>query len=214
MPKIYSVTFVGQPHGSRRYYIQALRDNGIDVQTWGLGWENGRISQQGMIKIFNQSKINLNLSNASTGKNDIPLRAVRKIAKNINILQPVANWIEKFLYSLPLDRNSSQIKGRNFEIPGCGGFLLTDYADDLEQYYNPQKEIVCFKNQNDFIEKVKYYSIQTLTFTSYSLLIMTPQVPLSIPMLNFSLSFTVKGPKTTDPKFFTTHTVAKTGCKL
>jgi len=73
-----------------------------------------------MIKVFNQSKINLNLAIASTSQID-------------------------------------EIKGRNFEIPGCGGFLLTTYANHLEYYYNIGKEIVCFKEINDMKSKIKYY---------------------------------------------------------
>ena len=37
-----------------------------------------------------------------------------------------------------------QIKGRNFEIPGCGGFLLTDYVPGLERYFQIGEEIVCY----------------------------------------------------------------------
>ena len=59
----YDVTFVGQPHGDRREVIKALVDAGIDVHVWGHGWETGRLDQDQMIKVINQSKINLNISN-------------------------------------------------------------------------------------------------------------------------------------------------------
>ena len=50
-----------------------------------------------------------------------------------------------------------QIKGRNFEIPGCGGFLLTGRADDLERYYRPGLEVACFDTPEDLVEKTIYY---------------------------------------------------------
>ncbi|MGD9269784.1 MAG: glycosyltransferase, partial [Syntrophobacterales bacterium] len=50
-----------------------------------------------------------------------------------------------------------QIKGRNFEVPGCGGFLLTGKAENLEDYYEIDKEIACFADMNDLIKKVNYY---------------------------------------------------------
>ena len=56
-----------------------------------------------------------------------------------------------------LFRMKDQIKGRNFEIPGCGGFLLTNYVDGLERYYEIGKEIVCFGSKTDLAEKIKYY---------------------------------------------------------
>lgn len=62
LPLKYDVTFVGLPHGVRRSAVQALIDEGIDVQVWGTGWGHGRSSQQRMIEVFNQSRINLNFS--------------------------------------------------------------------------------------------------------------------------------------------------------
>lgn len=50
-----------------------------------------------------------------------------------------------------------QIKARSFEVPGCGGFLLTGQAENLGDYYEIGKEIVCFKDMGDLIEKVRYY---------------------------------------------------------
>jgi len=54
----YDVSFVGQPHGNRRQVISALRKAGINVYVWGGGWESGRLSQEEMIRVFNQSRIN------------------------------------------------------------------------------------------------------------------------------------------------------------
>ncbi|PYS06787.1 MAG: hypothetical protein DMG12_02645 [Acidobacteria bacterium] len=50
-----------------------------------------------------------------------------------------------------------QIKGRNFEVPGCGGFTLTGQAEDLESYYEEGREIVCFGTIPELIEKIRYY---------------------------------------------------------
>jgi len=59
------VSFVGQPHGNRRSVKRYLERSGIKVTAFGQGWENGRISQGEMIRVFNESRINLNLSNSS-----------------------------------------------------------------------------------------------------------------------------------------------------
>ncbi|HEX2927773.1 MAG TPA: glycosyltransferase [Ruminiclostridium sp.] len=50
-----------------------------------------------------------------------------------------------------------QIKGRNFEVPGCGGFLLTGKAENLAEYYLPDKEIACFETLEELTEKITYY---------------------------------------------------------
>ena len=50
-----------------------------------------------------------------------------------------------------------QIKGRHFEIPGCGGFQLTNDADNLRDYFEFGKEIGVFEGVEDLVEKVRYY---------------------------------------------------------
>lgn len=179
LPLEHDVTFVGQPHGNRREIIQALRAAGINAQVWGSGWESGRLSQEEMIRLFNQSRINLNLSNAS-----IPISPLQAQAKNVarRWLSRSLNfvpfgpqlkimgrqWLSMRKYSAPAAETPArprlggrqyfeQIKGRNFEIPGCGGFLLTKRAENLEDYYEDGKEVVCFENVNDLIGKVRYY---------------------------------------------------------
>lgn len=134
LPKEYDVTFVGQPHGDRKEVIKALRDSGIDVQVWGTGWETGRLSQDEMIRVFNQSRINLNLSNSS--------------------FRP---YKHRFMRWKNWQKPKDQIKGRNFELPGCGAFTLTGTAENLEDYYADGKEIATFKSTGELIEKTRHY---------------------------------------------------------
>ncbi|MFI5252431.1 MAG: glycosyltransferase [Bacteroidota bacterium] len=124
--KDIDVSFIGQAHGSRKFIIKYLHLNGIDVRTFGQGWENGRVSQPQMIEIFNRSKINLNLSNAS--------------------------WNIHTIF-----RKKDQIKGRNFEVPACGAFLLTNYVKNLEHYFDLEYEMVCFQSKRDMVRKIRYY---------------------------------------------------------
>ncbi|MFC1948654.1 glycosyltransferase [Chloroflexota bacterium] len=49
------------------------------------------------------------------------------------------------------------IKARIFEICLAGGFLLTEYAPGIEKYFEIGKEIVCFHNVEEMIEKIIYY---------------------------------------------------------
>jgi glycosyltransferase involved in cell wall biosynthesis/radical SAM superfamily enzyme YgiQ (UPF0313 family)/MoaA/NifB/PqqE/SkfB family radical SAM enzyme/spore maturation protein CgeB len=55
------------------------------------------------------------------------------------------------------DDRVKQIKGRVFEVPMCGGFLLTEYVDGIEEYYEIGKEIECFESLPEAVEKVSYY---------------------------------------------------------
>lgn len=52
-----------------------------------------------------------------------------------------------------------QINARVFEVAGCRGFLLTTPAEGLEEYYEPEKEVVVARSQEEMIDKSKYYLI-------------------------------------------------------
>ncbi len=69
-PRRFYVSFIGQPHGNRRAVLDALRREGIAVEAWGYGWPRGKISTRQAVEVINQSAVNLNLSNASTGRVD------------------------------------------------------------------------------------------------------------------------------------------------
>ena len=50
-----------------------------------------------------------------------------------------------------------QIKGRIFEVCLAGGFLLTEYVPGIENYFEIDKEIVCFHNTEEMVDKIIYY---------------------------------------------------------
>jgi len=50
-----------------------------------------------------------------------------------------------------------QIKGRVFQVCLAGGFLLTEYAQGIENFFEPNKEIVCFTTGEEMISKAIYY---------------------------------------------------------
>lgn len=49
------------------------------------------------------------------------------------------------------------IHGRVFEVSMCGGFLLTEYTDGIEEYFEIGKEIECFESIEEAAEKIEYY---------------------------------------------------------
>jgi len=51
----------------------------------------------------------------------------------------------------------NQIKARTFEVPGAGGFLLTESAPHLENWYIPDREIAVFRGDQDLVNQIKYY---------------------------------------------------------
>lgn len=152
LPMKHEVTFVGRPHGTRRQTIAAIRDAGYDVKTWGPGWDTGWLDQDQMIEVFNTSRINLNLSNSSVPIST-PMRRLKKRVKKAlttvglgSAATAAARMARGGVRPEDVVHNpkdfQDQIKGRNFEIPGCGGFTLTGTSEDLDSYYVPGREVV------------------------------------------------------------------------
>jgi spore maturation protein CgeB len=178
LPLVHDVTFVGLPHGDRRQVLERLRRAGLDADAWGQGWEAGRLSQEEMIRVFNQSRVNLCLNNDRTPI--LPLgkrvkRLLRRSAQWVLARVPLGHQLQPAgLRAFGLARDTTlglaarmgheprpkfieQIKGRNFEVPGCGGFLLSGRAENIEQFYEDGKEIVCYDDEADLVAKARYY---------------------------------------------------------
>jgi hypothetical protein len=62
LPKVHDVSFVGSRYGIREKVVTALRAAGIQVTTYGSGWDNGRIATEDVPRLFAQSKIVLGVS--------------------------------------------------------------------------------------------------------------------------------------------------------
>lgn len=62
LPKIYDVSFVGSRYGIREKVVTALRNAGIQVAAYGSGWDNGRIANEDVPRLFAQSRIVLGVS--------------------------------------------------------------------------------------------------------------------------------------------------------
>jgi len=155
--KIYDITFLGQPHGNRKKIIKMIKKAGINIECWGWGWPNGCISPEKMVKLFSESKINLGLTNSSTSgflKSFAQIFLKRQRGGKIKLINP-RYWIDNI--KAILGKRKNQLKGRNYDIPGCGAFLLTKDADDLRDRYKDGKEIVIFRDTKDLIEKIRYY---------------------------------------------------------
>jgi len=60
-------------------------------------------------------------------------------------------------FSMDFNNGKQVIKARIFEVCLTGGFLLTEHFPGIEKYFEIDKEIVCFKNKQEMIDKITYY---------------------------------------------------------
>jgi Uncharacterized protein conserved in bacteria len=68
------VAFVGQCYGDRASVISELKKQGISVETYGVGWPNGPLSTQKMVKMYSQSRINLGFGSVAGHKDTFCLK--------------------------------------------------------------------------------------------------------------------------------------------
>ena len=54
-------------------------------------------------------------------------------------------------------KGANQVKARTYEVPGAGGFLLTEYAQDLERAYIPDQEVAVFTSIEDLGNQIRYF---------------------------------------------------------
>jgi hypothetical protein len=120
--KIFDATFVGGMKANRLEYITNIISKGAYVKYLG-GGDSQKVQLGNIVKIYNQSRINLNFSSSHEN----------------------------------LDTNSRRILNRVFEVTLSGGFLLTEYAPGLENYFEIGREIECFETAQEAAEKIQYY---------------------------------------------------------
>jgi spore maturation protein CgeB len=123
----HRVSFIGSRYGDRAQWIEGLRARGIAVDCFGQGWERGPVTAEEIPKIMRESVISLNFGDS--GRVMEGLRFAR----------------------------SRQIKARIFEVPGYGGFLLTQPAEGLERYYVPDRELATFNDLEELTRKIHCY---------------------------------------------------------
>lgn len=48
---------------------------------------------------------------------------------------------------------------RVLDIMSCGGFLITNFQQELLEYFEPDEDLVIYENMKDLVDKVEYYLI-------------------------------------------------------
>jgi len=130
LSKDIDVSFVGDiSKSNRREYIKYLEDKGIVVEIYGKNTDNGIISFEKMIEVFNRTKINLNLTSYDFKAH---------LSKDIN-------------------QRIKQSKGRPIEITLCKSFCLSEEASGIKHMFDVDVEIDIFRSKEELLEKIIFY---------------------------------------------------------
>lgn len=180
----YDLTFIGAAYSKRSYYINCLISNNLEVDCFGPNWLiNKPYAFLKMIKREFERDINLvrllfivdkqeryNLS-SKLQYNDL-LGNIR-VKNKSHFHYPVSDdeMVKIFnktrinigfteVYSkdnIPGLELKQHIHLREFEVPMSGGLHITNYLEELEYFYQVEKEILTFRNEFELIDKIKFY---------------------------------------------------------
>jgi spore maturation protein CgeB len=182
VPRTIDVSFVGANYAKRPYYIWNLLENGIDVHVYGPGWSKS----QGGFKVRLIQPLRrvrtwfLALASVSTDERALYSaqvaclafcdRLLRKYEKNLH--SPVSDeemvlkhsesrislgFLEVFNRHDPSGITKQHVHLREFEAPMSGALYITGFCEELEEFYEPDKEVVIYRNEYELLNKVRYY---------------------------------------------------------
>ena len=130
------VAFLGRPTPRRAEYLRAITTEGLVV--WGAQWSRKPYSDNENIKQCIRSRKNVE------GMDVVKL--YQSTGMLLNILRE------------PFIGTSTIMNLQVFSGTSTGRCLLTEWVEELPEAFEPDTEILTFKNLDEFVEKVKRYS--------------------------------------------------------
>ena len=187
VPVEFDVTFVGQAYGDRPEYIQRLLESNIDVRVWGYGWDKFTQNYQSQVanpvkrlartvrEFWSNTDVEdvfrrlLNLQLLASARETVlqvpstvlPGEIIGGVLSDLDMIQMYSRSKINLGFSScntdDAEERILQIRLRDFEVPMSGGFYLVEYMEELEEFFEIGKEIVCYTGPEDLVEQVKYY---------------------------------------------------------
>jgi spore maturation protein CgeB len=169
-PYRHEVTFVGQRYGDRPAYLAHLARSGVPVRAWGVGWTGyaatvarapgrlrGLLSARGLaygarrlLRLWQDRRHALPRGAAGAALDDAQMVEVFSRSK-INLGFSTVGETAR------TGRPIFQVRLRDFEVPMAGGFYLTQYQPELEEFFEFGREIECFRTKEELVDKARYY---------------------------------------------------------
>ena len=151
----FDVTFVGQRYGDRPAFVRALVDCGVDVHVWGNGWVEkpprtwkGK-ARRGARRIL-RPELTVPQARCHPPLDDDAYVQMYSRSK-------VSLGFAKVAGALGDGTVVRQVRLRDFEAPMSGAFYVAEFSDELTQFFEPDREIVCFEEPDELVERARYY---------------------------------------------------------
>jgi spore maturation protein CgeB len=129
-------SFIGTHSNSKEKYLKHLKKSipGLKLNIWGSGWQYA-------------DPILENCIMKSSVHGDLYALAIQCSKINIALLSERVNGAS----------SGDQITSRTFHIPASGGFMLHQRTNELNEYFEEDKEIGCFLEEDELVSKVKKF---------------------------------------------------------
>ncbi|NEP84932.1 MAG: glycosyltransferase family 1 protein, partial [Okeania sp. SIO3B3] len=179
LPRTIPVSFVGANYALRGQYIAHLLMNGVAVHAYGPGWMTGDLSaQRALLKrywfIFRSalSRNPVQSYYASAKLAELDFRRSLHTRFPDNVHPPISDADLIALYSRsqislgflevydkhdPTGIVRQHLHLREFEAPMSGALYCTGYSDELAEFFEPDQEVITYRNQHELLDKVQYY---------------------------------------------------------
>lgn len=182
-----NVCFIGTPYGSRPLMINALTEQGIPVDVYykknkSLLNNEVKSSIKSNPVLPNSRMILFNRLLFQEGRSVILGSLKNKFAGSVKLLEnenmhgyfSVPSDEQPIIYSnhvLAISSTSTKstdvlknplkvINLRAFEIPMSGGIQICKYNPELAEYFEEDKEIVFYRDNEELVDKARYYSLE------------------------------------------------------
>ena len=159
LPQEFDVAFVGQAYGDRPDYIHYLLRAGLTPHVWGLGWE--RFAPPSLARrIWREGRRAIH--HAGPAPAPLPAHLLGGPLSDGDLVKMYSRAKINLGFSTCGETHLSgerivQVRLRDFEVPMSGGFYLVEYMEELEEFYEIGREIVCYDGPEDMADKVRYY---------------------------------------------------------
>lgn len=159
----FPVTFVGAQYADRAEYVRHLLDGGIDVRVWGLGWKALCPPESALRRVrWWAGRAKRKWLRQPCPAVTLPGSACGAPLTDDEMIRMYSRSQISLGFSVVGASHASpgpirQIRLRDFEAPMSGAFYMTEYMEEIEEFFLPGKEIVCYHDKEDLVEKVGYY---------------------------------------------------------
>jgi len=179
VPRTVDVSFVGENYALRARYVMSLLENGIDVHAYGPGWIHGsRTRWRSVVKHYKLlvesliaiDPIRQSMFSAFLADHDFQRALGVRFPHNVHPIvsddEMIAlysrshvslGFIEVYDQHNPARPVKQHLHLREFEAPMSGALYCTGYMDELAEFFEPDEEVVMYRNRHELLEKVSYY---------------------------------------------------------